>query len=335
MSTDARPTGSGTSALRLVASGTAVVAVPFGLARCGYGLLLPDVARDLRLDRTALGVVGSGAYVSYLLATAVCGRTLARLGQRATVAIGGVLATVGMLIIAGSSGAVLLGLGVFVAGAAPALVWPPYLDAVEQQLPEHRRDRGHSVVNSGTAYGVAIAAPLTLLVGEQWRLAWLLFAGCAAGVTVWAARTLPALRPAPVRAPGPVRLRPEAVPLLAASALIGLVGGAYWTFGVDAVTRSGLLGAGGGRTFQIVVGLAGLAGGLAGRLLDVLRPPLLFAALAACVSVAQLALASARGPVAAGAIADRAGLAAVFSASAVVAAALLLLAPAVPARRPR
>lgn len=286
--------------LRLVASGTAMVAVSFGLARYGYGLLLPDIGRSLQLDRTTLGIVGSAAYVSYLLATAASSTLIRRLGQRGTVALGGVLATVGMLTVAGSTRAILLGLGIFVAGAAPALVWPPYVDAVEGQLPEQQRDRGHGVVNSGTAYGVAVGAPLALLVNSHWRTVWLLFAGCAAAATLWAIRTLPRREltaAAAASATAARRLRPASLPLLAASTLIGLSGGAYWTFGVDAVTQHQLLGPSGGQLFQIVVGLSGVVGGLVGRLLSVLRPSRLFAALAVSVSTAELALAQAHGPV--------------------------------------
>lgn len=284
--------------LRLVASGTAMVAVSFGLARYGYGLLLPDIGRSLQLDGTTLGIVGSAAYVSYLLATAASSTLIRRLGQRGTVALGGVLATIGMLTVAGSTGAILLGLGIFVAGAAPALVWPPYVDAVEGQLPQQQRDRGHGVVNSGTAYGVAVGAPLALLVNSHWRTVWLLFAGCAAAATLWAIRTLPRRElTAAASATAARRLRPASLPLLAASTLIGLSGGAYWTFGVDAVTQHQLLGPSGGQLFQIVVGLSGVVGGLVGRLLSVLRPSRLFAALAVSVSTAELALAHAHGPV--------------------------------------
>lgn len=49
------------SSLQLVASGTAIVGVSFGLARYSYGLVLPDLRRSLGLSDTALGLIGSTA----------------------------------------------------------------------------------------------------------------------------------------------------------------------------------------------------------------------------------------------------------------------------------
>ena len=45
--------------LRLVSAGAATVAVSFGLARYGYGLLLPDLRAALDLDGSWLAVVPS------------------------------------------------------------------------------------------------------------------------------------------------------------------------------------------------------------------------------------------------------------------------------------
>jgi len=290
--------------LRLVLSGTAAVGVGFGLARYGYGLLLPQIRRDLGLDRTVLGLIASAAYLSYLLACALATRILATLGLRGTVATAGALATSGMLLVAGATGPVILAARIFVAGAAPALVWPPYLDAVEQHVPAGRRDTAHGLINSGTAYGVALAAPIALLTGNHWRLAWVAFAGCAATVTAWAVTALPRSSQHPRRprqpalAPAGRTIRPTAatLPLFTASFVIGVCGGAYWTFGVDAVATGQLLGPAGGPIFQIVVGLSGVVGGLAGRLVTARGTRAVFLLFAGLVAVSQLALAAAAGP---------------------------------------
>lgn len=288
--------------LGMVLSGTAAVGMAFGLARYGYGLLLPQIRRDLGLDRTVLGLIGSAAYLSYLLASVVTTHIIATLGLRGTVAVAGALATSGMLLVASATGPVVLTAGIFVAGAAPALVWPPYLDAVEQHVPAGRRDAAHGLINSGTAYGVAIAAPIALLTGDHWRMAWVAFAVCAATVTAWAVTALPrrsSQRPeqlAPASEGRVVRLTAATLPLFAASFVIGVCGGAYWTFGVDAVATGQLLGPAGGPVFQIVVGLSGLVGGLAGRIVTARGTRAVFILFASLVAASQLALAAAAGP---------------------------------------
>ena len=296
-----RPGSSGSSPAALVASGVALVGVAFGLARYGYGLLLPEIRTELGLDRGTLGLIGSTAYVSYLLATTAVDRLVARLGLRGTATVGGLLATGGMAMIAAAPGVALLAVGVFVAGAAPALVWPPYLDAVERRLPEGRRDAGHGYVNSGTAYGVALAAPVALAVGAQWRLAWVVFAVCAAAATAWAARQLPGRRAsgdAPAPGVAALRGRTGTAPLIASTFTLGLSGGAYWTFGVDAVVSGALLEPAGGQAFQIVVGLSGAAGGFAGRLVQARGARVVLVTLVAALAASHVLLAVATGPAA-------------------------------------
>ncbi|WP_223162849.1 hypothetical protein, partial [Nocardioides antri] len=50
--------------------GTAMIALTFGLARYGYGLLLPDMKSDLGIGPSAAGLISSLGYVSYLVANA-------------------------------------------------------------------------------------------------------------------------------------------------------------------------------------------------------------------------------------------------------------------------
>jgi hypothetical protein len=45
-------------------AGAATVAISFGLARYGYGLLLPDLRAALDLDSAALGFIGTGSFAA-------------------------------------------------------------------------------------------------------------------------------------------------------------------------------------------------------------------------------------------------------------------------------
>ncbi len=56
--------------LRLAVAGIGLVGTAFGMARYGYGLLLPDMQRAYGLDGAALGAIGAGSYAAYLLAVA-------------------------------------------------------------------------------------------------------------------------------------------------------------------------------------------------------------------------------------------------------------------------
>ena len=258
----------GPGPLRLAVTGIGVVGTAFGMARYGYGLLLPDMQRDYGLNSAALGAIGAGSYAAYLLAAIVSGARARALGPRATVVGGGLLAMVGMLIAGLSHSAGVLAAGVLVGGASAGVVYPPFSDAVARLAPV-ARGRTLSAINCGTGYGVAIAAPIAILVGGAWREAWLAFAGCALVTTLWGAHVLPgrsaadevdqpraqSVRPRCARS---LLLRREAVPLLAGGVVIGLGSAAYWTFAVDHLQHDGSLSVTASRAFLGVVGVASL-----------------------------------------------------------------------------
>jgi predicted MFS family arabinose efflux permease len=279
---------------RLVSAGAAAVAVSFGLARYGYGLLLPDIRDALELDSAVLGLIGTASFGAYLVATVAAGVLSARLGPRLLVVAGGGLAVVGMLVVAGAGGPLALALGLFVAGASSGLVYPPLADAVQQRLAAPSRARGLAIISSGTGWGVLASVPIALALGSNWRATWVVFAALALGVTLWAAR---ALRGA-VAAPGSVdRLRaswflcPRSGPLLAGALLIGLGSSVYWTFAVDLVANDGGMGAAAARLVLALVGVASLAGAFSGDLVEWLgaRPTIVAGALALSSSLALIA----------------------------------------------
>jgi predicted MFS family arabinose efflux permease len=258
-----------TPSLRLVSAGAAMVGISFGLARYGYGLLLPDLRAALDLDSATLGLIGSGSFAAYLIATVAAGLLAARVGARRLVVAGGALAVAGMAIVAAAQGAPALAAGIVVAGASSGLIYPPFGDAVQQRLPAGARPRALAVISAGTGWGVLVSVPIALAVGASWRLAWVVFAALALLATLWAAA---ALRGAE-GAPRPVdRLRaswfvcPRSGPLLGGALLIGLGSSVYWTFAVDLVAGEGGAAPSAARLVLAVVGAASLAGGFSGGL---------------------------------------------------------------------
>jgi predicted MFS family arabinose efflux permease len=188
------------------------------------------------------------------------------------VALGGSCATGGMLLAGFSESSLVLALGMLIGGASCGLVFPPFSDAVAL-LPAAARGRTLSAISSGTGYGVAVAAPVAIVVGASWRAAWLAFAALALLTTVWATRVLPpgAIGASSAQVP---RLRwawfvcPRSGPLLVGALLVGVGASVYWTFGVDYLVQEGALSATQSRLFLAVVGVASVLGVLAG---DVVR----------------------------------------------------------------
>lgn len=263
--------GESHGSLRLAAGGIGAVAVAFGLARYGYGLLLPDIRSEFGLSSGTLGLIGAGSYAAYLAATLVCAWLTMQAGPRATVALGGSMAVTGMLVVAIAESPVLLAVGVFVAGASAGFAFPPFSDLVARRVAPQRRGRTLAAISSGTGWGVAVAAPLALLSGDAWRIAWISFAGIAAAVTLFNLATLPSRREGD---PGSVTRRlslgwlacPRSGPLLGGALLVGLGSSVYWTFAVDFVVREGALPQSTARLLLVLVGLASIGATLAGDL---------------------------------------------------------------------
>ncbi len=253
---------------RTVVPGAAMIAVSFGLARYGYGLLLPELQDDLAIGPGTAGLISSGAYLSYLGANAGVVWLTARFGARTAIGLAAAFAATGMTTIAVAQGAALLAAGVLVAGAAAGLAFPPYAELVARHVTERRRDVAWSTISSGTGWGVAVAGPIAIAAGENWRLAWCGFVAIAIAVGVLAVRL------APARGAGTDLARPQlswtwffcprSRPLLLSAVLVGTGSAVWWAFSVAALRDAGV-GATDARIVYAVCGVSGIlasAGGI-------------------------------------------------------------------------
>lgn len=211
-----------------------------------------------------------------------------------------------MAIIASASGPTALAVGVVVAGASGGLVFPPLADVVDRALAPRTRSRALASISSGTGWGVMVSAPVALLVGGEWRLAWVAFLLLGILATLWAARALPSRSVPQSSSATPERLRPawfvcpRSGPLLAGALFVGLAASVYWTFAVDLATQAGALGRDGARVILGVVGAASILGSVGGDLLERLggRVALVLAALGMASGLALLAAAPGSWPAA-------------------------------------
>ncbi|MGI8680353.1 MAG: MFS transporter [Jatrophihabitans sp.] len=258
-----RPASEAWSTSRTVLPGAAMIAVTFGLARYGYGLLLPEMQADLHFSPAGAGLISSGTYLSYLLANVAVVSVTSRLGPRAAIGLAAALAAAGMAVIAVAGSAPMLAVGVLVSGAAAGLAFPPYADLVARRVAKRRRDLAWSTISSGTGWGVAIAGPIAIAAGDQWRAAWMVFVALAVGTGIVAVRLAPAHRHRDqIQRP---QLSwtwffcPKSRPLLVSAVLIGTGSAVWWAFSVDALRRAGL----DATPARIVYAVCGAAGILA------------------------------------------------------------------------
>ncbi len=232
-----------TAVMSVLVPGTAMIAVTFGLARYGYGLLLPDMRAEIGMTAGTAGLVSSAAYASYLIANIGVVELTSRWGPRLAVGGAAGLAALGMLAIALADGVVLLAVGVLVAGAAAGMAFPPYADIVDREVAPARRDVVWSTISSGTGWGVALAGPIAIVAGDQWRTEWAVFVVLAVAVGIMATIQAPARDGDRLRRP---QLSvswffcPRSRPLLLSAVLVGAGSSTWWAFSVDAMRNAGL-----------------------------------------------------------------------------------------------
>ena len=293
------------NALHVTLACTATVAATYGLARYSFGLFVPNIRSDFDLSASSAGVLSSVSFALYLLATVCAPLIAAAAGARLPVILGGVCATVGMLVVAISNDVWTLAIGVTVAGVSPGLAFPVMPDVIRQSITgDAQRGRALAVINAGTSLGIAISGPLAIVAGMQWRLAWIVFAVITLVCTIWVTAIVPRATPKarqittkPVESTGS-RLSLKRLPIGAARLLITAVVAAattsvYWTFAVDLVVGSGRFSEQIGGTFFVIVGVCGIAGGFGGDLVARFgfRPvlALMVAALAGAMQLLPLA----------------------------------------------
>lgn len=277
----------------LVGAGTALIACCYGFARFAYGLFTPVFGDVFALDGALTGVIGAGSYIGYCAAIILSLLLTERMGARRVAVLAGVVATVGLSIIAAAPSAWVLALGVLVAGCSTGIASPPLAAAVAQFVSSDKADRAQTVVNGGTGIGVVLSAPVALLLLNQWRLAWAVYAILAAVVTIWVARSVPATTSSPAAGSAGSSWRPGTVTLVIASLLTGVGSVAVWTFGRDLITTVGAADATRSSIMWIVLGAAGIAGALAGDLVQRIGLRWAWLAATAAMAAATLLLAAA------------------------------------------
>ncbi|WP_299819533.1 MFS transporter [uncultured Roseibium sp.] len=279
----------------VTAAGLAMVAVTYGLARYCFGLFLPEIRLEFGLSPEMIGLIAGASYMGYLAATFAGSWLSTAVGPRLPILLGGFAAASGMAIIGAAPDPWILALGVFIAGTSPGLSYPPFSDVIVRYTEQRRQNSVYAWINSGTGFGVAFAGPLALYAGEDWRLAWLVFAAVALVVTFWNMATLPRRTVVPGKTAMKVSLgflfHRAARPLFVAALLFGVITAVFWTYAVELLwtltgnPRDAVL-------FWIVLGIAGVTGCFAGGFVNRwgLRRTFLVLALAVGAAIGALPL---------------------------------------------
>lgn len=253
--------------ITLGAVGFGLIAICYGFARFAFGLFLPQIDADLSLSSTMEGLISGGSFLGYCVAIVVSAHLTERLGPR-TVATGAALvAAVGMIGIAAAPSSSWLAVAVMLAGSSTGLASPPMAAAVAAAVKPARQGATNTLINAGTGAGVVLSGPVALLMGGQWRIAFLIFSATAFCMAIAVVISVPGnTQPARSREKGFPPLNKTLKRLIIASFLMGASSTALWSFGSQLVTLRLGWGHTGAGLLWIAIGAAGIAGAGAGSL---------------------------------------------------------------------
>ena len=292
-------------AARVGGTGLLALVATYGLGRQAYGLFVPALRDELGFSLGTAGFVAGAAQAAYLVLVVATGLAAARWGPRVPVVTGCATFTVSALLVAAAPGPVVVAVGLVLAGGSAGGTWAPFSDAVSQQVPAGGRPRALALVNAGAPVGLAVASGSVLLVGERWRLAWVLFAVVGVVAALASLRVLtqdPPRRDADDEGATGWRwfVTRRSVRLFASALGAGLASSAFFTFAPDVVAAAGQPGWVGpamwGTMGVVGAGLGVVAGRIATR--HGLWPPLATSWGAVAGALALLAVAPAETAVA-------------------------------------
>ena len=272
-------------------TGFALIAVSYGLARFAWGVMLPDVMRDIPFTPQGAGILSACSFLAYCLAILVTPSLSAKAGPRLPALLSSLSAASGLLLIALAQSAWLLGLGLFIAGVSAGLASPAIAAAVSQTVADTRQPKMNMIINAGTSAGIIVSVPVLFWLPGGWRMACTLFALLAllCALPVW--RTLPKEKPLTPSASLPGFLHQRALQRLMAIAFFsGIASAAWWSFGPELLHKLGLE-QGTISLLWVTAGAAGIAGALTGPLANVIAMKQIYRLSQCCLALPLLLLA--------------------------------------------
>jgi MFS family permease len=240
-----------------------------GFGRFGYALLLPAVDADLVHSYAVAGLLGTLNLAAYLAGTLLVSLTAHRLAPAASVRLGLLLTTAGLVVLALAPSVPVLAVGMMVAGFGGAMIWVPAPGLAGSAVRVSRRGLAIGLAGSGVGIGVMASSGLTALVhavagSAAWRPVWGIEAVLSALVAAAAARWL---RPRAAPVSGSVRISAlRTVPGWIGSTLsyggYGLAVAVYMTFLVAAYEDDAGFGTGHASAVFALVGVCITGGGI-------------------------------------------------------------------------
>ncbi len=154
-------------------------------ARLGYGVVLPEMIRDLGFSRTDAGSIFNTYLFTYILLTPLAGHLTDRFGARLVITFCSLILGAGLLLMGRVDSLFLSCLAYGIVGLGATGMWTPVITVVQRWFAPHRRGLALGILSTGYGLGfAAMGAAFPWIVRHfTWMHAWY-FTGAAALVMV-------------------------------------------------------------------------------------------------------------------------------------------------------
>lgn len=155
--------------------------------RLGYGVVLPEMIKELGFSRTAGGSIFNAYFLFYVTLTPLAGYLTDRIGARRIITICAFILGVGTLLMGTIQSFWMACLSFAIAGIGSTGMWTPVITVVQRWFAPHRRGMALGILSTGYGLGFAtVGAVFPWVVNNySWRYSWY-FLGVAALVLVLA-----------------------------------------------------------------------------------------------------------------------------------------------------
>jgi len=142
--------------------------------RLGYGVVLPEMIRDLGLSRTAGGTIFNAYLLVYIALTPLSGYLTDRLGARRVVATCSLLLGAGVLWLGSADSLLKACLAFALVGLGATGMWTPVITVVQRWFAPQRRGLALGILSTGYGLGFAVTglAFPWIVAHFDWRFTW-------------------------------------------------------------------------------------------------------------------------------------------------------------------
>ncbi len=160
--------------------GTLVVFGALGLARFGYSVILPSMQAGLGLNNQQAGGLATANLIGYVIFSAAGGALSSRYGPRRVIALGLVVAGLGMLLTGLASNFLTAATWRLLTGIGTGASNVPVMGLLAAWFVARRRGLASGIAVAGSSIGLIVVGPLVPRIlaaygASGWRQSWFLF----------------------------------------------------------------------------------------------------------------------------------------------------------------